>query len=221
MVWGRVGGNVNPHLYKLGAIPLSVVCSLYGISLSHCRQSEPNLGDLRLCSNVWISYCCLIGEVRHHWKWRIFYLIKDAVFLDSGSSTSDLCVYFFLCNVFWCSTVFKQWGLLMLEGSSCQIFSGHRSNVSNYCCDLVLAKDSWPFSVLCIDAETFDFRLRVTSKFLLIQLLHMKCDMSVCQFTGHCLYIPVLILISQCNFLMCMYTLLRFKETDKLWTVTK
>ena len=61
------GSNVNPHLHKLGAIPLSVVvCSLYRISLSYRRQSEPNLGDLRLCSNMWISYCCLIGEMRHH-----------------------------------------------------------------------------------------------------------------------------------------------------------
>jgi len=90
----------------------------------------------------------------------------------------------------------KQLGLLMFEGSSCQFFSGLRSNVSNhYYCDLVLAKDSWPFSVLCFDAETFDFKLRVPSKFLLVQLLHMKCDVSVCQFTGQCLYITVLILI--------------------------
>ena len=43
------------------------------------------------------------------------------------------------------------------------------------------------FSVLGIDAENFDFRLRVTSKFYLVQLLHMNCDMS-CQFTGQSPY---------------------------------
>jgi hypothetical protein len=29
-------------------------------------KSECNLGDLELCSNVWICYCWLIGRMRHH-----------------------------------------------------------------------------------------------------------------------------------------------------------
>jgi len=58
-----------------------------------------------------------------------------------------------------------------------------------------------------INAETFDFRLRSTSKFLLFQLLHVNYDVSVYQSTGQCLYISVLNLISQDHFWICIYTL--------------
>jgi len=51
-----------------------------------------------------------------------------------------------------------------------------------------------------IDTETFDFRLRTTSKFLLLQLLHMNYDATVYQSTGRSLYISVPNLISQDNF---------------------
>jgi len=54
--------------------------------------------------------------------------------------------------------------------------------------------------MLYISEEVFDFRLRVTSKFLLFQLLYMNCDMSVHQSTGQCLFMSVLILISQYHF---------------------
>jgi hypothetical protein len=39
---------------------------------------------------------------------------------------------------------------------------------------MVLAKNLWHSSVVYVDVETFDIRLRVTSKFLLFQLLHMN-----------------------------------------------
>jgi hypothetical protein len=46
---------------------------------------------------------------------------------------------------------------------------------------MVLAKDSSHSTVFYIDAETFDYRLRVTRRMLLSQLLHMKYDVSVYQ----------------------------------------
>jgi hypothetical protein len=52
---------------------------------------------------------------------------------------------------------------------------------------MVLAKDPWHYSVVYMDAEAFDIRLRPTSKFLLVQLLHVNCDVSVYQSTGQCL----------------------------------
>jgi hypothetical protein len=58
------------------------------------------------------------------------------------------------------------------------------------------------FSVAYMDAEAFDTRLRVTSKFLLFHLLHVNCDMSVYQSTGQCLYLSVLNLISQHHILI-------------------
>jgi hypothetical protein len=63
-----------------------------------------------------------------------------------------------------------------------------------------------------MDAEAFDIRLRPTSKFLLIQLLHMYCDMSVCQSTGQCLYLSVRNLISQHHVLICIYTLMHINK---------
>jgi len=51
--------------------------------------------------------------------------------------------------------------------------------------------------MLYINAETFDFRLWVTSRFLLFQLLHVNCGVSVHQSTGQYLYISLLNLISQ------------------------
>ena len=51
----------------------------------------------------------------------------------------------------------------------------------------MLAKDPWHSSVVYMDAEAFDIRLRPASKFLLVQILHMNCDVSVYQSTGQCL----------------------------------
>jgi len=58
-----------------------------------------------------------------------------------------------------------------------------------------------------ISAETYDYRLLATSKFLLFHLLHMNYDVSVYQSTGQCLYISVLNLISQNRFWTYIYTL--------------
>jgi len=41
-------------------------------------------------------------------------------------------------------------------------------------------------------AEMFDHRLMATSIFLLTQLLHVDCGMSVYQSTGECVYFSVL-----------------------------
>jgi len=54
--------------------------------------------------------------------------------------------------------------------------------------------------MLHINAETFDFRLRVINKFLLFHLLLMNYDKSVYQSVGKCLYFSVLNLISQGHF---------------------
>ena len=63
----------------------------------------------------------------------------------------------------------------MFEGSCCQMFSGHKQNISNnYCFGMMLARDPCHSSVVYVDAEAFDIRLGVTSKFLLFQLLHMN-----------------------------------------------
>ena len=74
--------------------------------------------------------------------------------------------------------------------------------------------------MLYINAETFDFRLRATSKFLLFQLLHVNCDVSAYQSTGQCLYISVLNLISQDHFWICIYTLF-ISMKQKLLTILK
>ena len=63
-----------------------------------------------------------------------------------------------------------------------------------------------------MDAEAFDIRLRVTSKFLLFQLLHVNCDMSVYRSTGQCLYLSVLNLISQHHILSYKYTLMHISK---------
>ena len=70
---------------------------------------------------------------------------------------------------------------------------------------MALAKDPWHSSVLYIDAETFDIRMRVTSKFLLSELLHVNYDVLLYQSTGQCLYFSVLNLISHCNFLLVFF----------------
>jgi len=62
--------------------------------------------------------------------------------------------------------------------------------------------------MLYINAETFDFRLRVTTKFLLFQLLHMNYDVSVYQSTGKCLYISLRNIISQDHFWICICALI-------------
>jgi len=75
-------------------------------------------------------------------KRLILHQTKDAALLDGGSSTSDLCVDRLPCKVLWYSTVFKEYSFLMFEGSSCQIFSGHKSNIGNhYYFVMMLAKD--------------------------------------------------------------------------------
>jgi hypothetical protein len=56
---------------------------------------------------------------------------------------------------------------------------------------MVLAKDPRRSSLLNVDAETFDIRLRVTSKFLLSELLHVNYDALVYQSTGQCPYFLV------------------------------
>jgi hypothetical protein len=71
------------------------------------------------------------------------------------------------------------------------------------------------------DVETFDCRSRAASKSLLSQLLHMEQDVPVYQSTGECPYFPVLNLISQYQFLICMYTLIHIAETKKVQTVIK
>ena len=81
---------------------------------------------------------------------------------------------------------------------------------------MVLAKDPLQSSLLYIDAETFDFRLRVTSKFLPFQLLHLNCDISA----GQCLYFLMLNLISEFHFFICIFTFSVCKE-NKLWIVLK
>jgi hypothetical protein len=50
--------------------------------------------------------------------------------------------------------------------------------------------------------------LRAMRKFLLLQLLHMNCDMSLHQLVGQCLYISVLNLISDNHFWIFICTLL-------------
>jgi len=65
--------------------------------------------------------------------------------------------------------------------------------------------------VLYIDAETFDIRMRVTSKFLLSELLHVNYDVLLYQSTGQCLYFSVLNLISHCNFYW-YFLLMHIKE---------
>jgi hypothetical protein len=52
---------------------------------------------------------------------------------------------------------------------------------------MVLANLINDIPVVYVDAEAFDITLRPTSKFLLVQLLHMNCDVSVYQSTGQCL----------------------------------
>jgi len=68
--------------------------------------------------------------------------------------------------------------------------------------------------MLYINAETFDFRLRATSKFLLFQLLHVNCDASVYQSTGQCMYISVPNLISPGSFLDIYLYIIHIKETE-------
>jgi hypothetical protein len=70
------------------------------------------------------------------------------------------------------------------------------------------------------DAETFDCRLRATSKSLQSQLLHVKYDLSVYQSTGVCLYFSLLNLILY-HFLICIYTLIHIIEMKKVQTVIK
>jgi len=102
----------------------------------------------------------------------------------------------------------------MFEGSCCQMFSGHKQNFSNnYCFGMVLAWDPWHSSVVYVDAEAFDIRLRATSKFLLFHLLHMNWDVSAYQSTGQCLYLSLLNFISQHHFLICMYSSVHVKKT--------
>jgi len=72
----------------------------------------------------------------------ILHQTKDAALLDVGSSTSALCVDHLTCKVLWYSSVLKAFIFLMFEGSLCQIFSSHKSNISNhYYFVMVLAKD--------------------------------------------------------------------------------
>ena len=66
--------------------------------------------------------------------------------------------------------------------------------------------------MLYINAETLDFRLGVTSKFLLFQLFHVNYDVSVYQSTCQCLYLSVLNLISQDHFWIFIYTLFISKK---------
>jgi hypothetical protein len=62
--------------------------------------------------------------------------------------------------------------------------------------------------------EACDIRLRATSKFLIFQLLHVNCDVSVYQSTGQCQYLSVLDLISQHHFLICIYSSVHIKRTE-------
>ena len=65
--------------------------------------------------------------------------------------------------------------------------SYRRYNISNnYCFDMVLDKDPEHSSVLCVDVETFDFRLTASSKFLPLALLHTDYVVSVYLTTGQC-----------------------------------
>ena len=78
---------------------------------------------------------------------------------------------------------------------------------------MVLAKDPWHSSVVYMDAEAFDIRLRAISKFQLFQLLNMNCDMSV----------PIDRSVSisfhaqfnfTASFFMCIYTLMFINKKE-------
>jgi len=159
-----------------------------------------------ICSNVGMCYCLLTGVKMHCWKGLILHLTNDVAFLDIGSSITDLVVVCHLSKVPWCSTVVKNLRLLMFEGSSCKNFSCHGWNFSNhYYFDMVLTKDPWHSSVLYIDAGTFDIRMRVASKFLLSEFLHVNYDVSVYHSTGQCLYFSLPNLISPCHFVLVFF----------------
>jgi len=70
--------------------------------------------------------------------------------------------------------------------------------------------------VLYIDAESSNIRLRATIKFLLFQLLHANCDMSVYQSTRKCLYLSMLNLISQHHFFNLYFYVSVYKENKKI-----
>ena len=177
--------------------------------------SEASLGNIVMLG---FFYYLLTGVKAHHSRVQLILpLTKDAALLNGGSGTLDLFVVHLPSKVLWCSTVLKQWRLLMFEGNFLQMFSGHKQNISNHCCfGMVLAKNPWHSSVVYVDAGAFDMRLRVTSKFLLLQLLHMKWDVSAYQSTGQCLYLSVLNFISQHHFLICVYSSVHIKKTKKL-----
>jgi hypothetical protein len=87
---------------------------------------------IMICSNVGICFYLLTGVKMYHWEdWYILHLIKHAALLGR---TSDLSVVPLSRKVLWCSTVLKQQILLMFELSCCQMFSGHKQNVSKHYC---------------------------------------------------------------------------------------
>jgi len=63
----------------------------------------------------------------------------------------------------------------------------------------------WQSSLLYIDAETFDCRLRVTSKFLLFQLLHLNCSVSAYKSPGQCLFFS-----AELNFTLTVFDLILY-----------
>lgn len=89
------------------------------------------------------------------------------------------------------------------------IYNSNIYHSNHYYLDMVLAKVPW-YSSVC--GETFDFRLRATSKFLLSWVLHMNWHVTVPNYRSVSVF-SMLNLISQYHFLIDIYTLMHIKET--------
>jgi hypothetical protein len=152
-------------------------------------------------------------------KTPILHQTKYAAFLDSGSSTSDLSVGCFPCKVHWFSTVCWNskvyWCLMEVPARSFLVIGRTSVTITIFIWCYPRILDS------LIIHRCRNFRLRMTSKFLLFQLFHLNYDMSAYQSAGQCLYFLVPNLILHAHFFICICTLLHIKKTKKLWTVIK